>query len=105
MGMKSKVLGVACAVTILGAGLVGITYADEIPEFAKSLKGRIHNCLSTIDFSEYENLTDSQKEQLDTLQTQLKEIMEEEKSVRTEMEEILEDAGIEIKNEKKKGKN
>ena len=97
MAIKRKILGVACAVTIVGTGLIGITYANENSEFVKNIKGRMHNCLSMIDFSEYEALTDSQKDELIELQTQLKEIMQEEKTVRAEMEEILEDAGVEIK--------
>jgi len=97
MAIKSKILGVACAVTIVGTGLIGITYANENSEFVKNIKGRMHNCLSMIDFSEYEALTDSQKDELTELQTQLKEIMQEEKTVRAEMEEILEEAGVEVK--------
>ena len=94
--MKSKILGVVCAVAIVGTGIVGVTYANENSEFVKNAKMKIHNCLSMMDFSKYEALTESQKEELTGLQTELKEIMEEEKSVRGEMEEILEEAGVEV---------
>lgn len=99
MAIKSKILGVACAVTIVGTGLIGITYANENHEF---IKGKFHNCLSMMDFSQYETLTDSQKEELTGLQAQLKEIRQEEKVVRAEMEEILEEAGVEVKTNLKK---
>lgn len=94
--MKSKILGVVCAVAIVGTGIVGVTYANENSEFVKNAKMKIHNCLSMMDFSKYEALTDSQREELTGLQTELKKIMEEEKSVRGEMEEILEEAGVEV---------
>jgi len=94
--MKSKILGVVCAVAIVGTGIVGVTYANENSEFVKNAKMKIHNCLSMMDFSKYEALTDSQREELTGLQTELKRIMEEEKSVRGEMEEILEEAGVEV---------
>jgi len=94
--MKSKILGVVCAVAIVGTGIVGVTYANENSEFVKNAKMKIHNCLSMMDFSKYEALTDSQREELNDLQTELKEIMEKEKNVRGEMEEILEEAGVEV---------
>ena len=94
--MKSKILGIVCAVAIVGTGIVGVTYANENSEFVKNAKMKIHNCLSMMDFSKYEALTDSQREELTGLQTELKGIMEKEKSVRVEMEEILEEAGVEV---------
>ena len=53
--------------------------SEDFESNLKNLKGTFHNCLSVIDFSEYETLTDSQKEELTDLKTQLKEIMQEDK--------------------------
>lgn len=103
MGIKSKVLGATCTIAIVGTGLIGITYANEKSEFVKNIKGKFQDCLFMTDFSKYENLTDSQKDELTELQVQLKEIMEQEKNIRADMEKILDEAGVEIKGNNKMG--
>ena len=100
MSVKKKIIGTVCALTILGASSFSIAYADEVSEAVKEFKGKIHKSFTMMDFSDNTFLTDEQKDKLSTLQTKLKEIMEEEKSVKEEIKAILKDSGVML-NEKR----
>ncbi len=91
---KKKIIGTVCALTLLGATSFSIAYADEMGEAVKEFKGKIHKSFIAADFSEYESLTDAKISELNTLQTKLKALKEEEKNIEEEMKTILKDSGI-----------